>query len=58
MSNLILERLSKSELSRIRGGRWEYVNGEWLWVAERSLDDPYPLGGNLSKDMKPREQEF
>lgn len=29
-----MELLNTQELSEIKGGKWMYVNGEWIWVDE------------------------
>ncbi len=33
------KKLTEFELSQIRGGKWINVNGEWIWVADRVIDD-------------------
>ncbi len=29
-----IETLTKQELSSIKGGRWIYKDGEWIWLEE------------------------
>lgn len=40
MKHVELERLTRSELSRVRGGGWVYKDGKWYWKPDRVNTPP------------------
>lgn len=39
MEKLKFKKLANSELSKIRGGEWINVDGEWIWVEAHVIDN-------------------
>lgn len=39
MNTTVLEILSENEMQQIKGGGyWVWINEQWRWISERSLD--------------------
>lgn len=39
MEKLKFKKLTESELSQIRGGKWVIVNGDWVWIEDQAIDN-------------------
>lgn len=39
MEKFKFKKLTNSELSKIRGGEWINIDGEWIWVEDQALDN-------------------
>lgn len=39
MEKLKFKKLTNSELSKIHGGEWVKVDGEWIWIGDQVIDN-------------------
>lgn len=35
-NSMEIQELTKEELELVKGGKWYYINGKWVWHEERS----------------------